>query len=364
MVDCFMSGSSSGRDLPDGAGNNKTESGDRMKKVIVALVVTAVAGLVVYSVKSYMDNAIYRDPAFASGNGRLEATEINVATKLSEKVEKVYVTDGEFVKKGQLLAKMQTNVLEAQLAQAKAQVAVKKAELASARAVVLQKNSNRENAYRRFKRAEFLVSKKATSEQTFDNDKALFLAADAELTAARAVVVQSQAAIKAAEADVRRIEEDIKDSNLTAPISGRVQYKVAEPGEVLEAGGCVLNMVDLTDVYMTFFLPEGVAGKVRIGAEARILLDTLPHVAIPAKISFVANVAQFTPKTVETRIERQKLMFRVKARIAPELLERYIDIVKTGLPGVAWVKLDPKAQWPAFLKLNARVAEEAGVVKK
>ena len=324
----------------------------------------AVAGLGIYSIKSYVDNAIYRDPAFASGNGRLEATEVDVATKLSEKVEKVLVNDGDFVKKGQLLAKMQTNVLEAQLAQAQAMVAVKKAELASARAVVLQKTSNRENAYRRFKRAEYLVSKNATSQQTFDNDKALFQAAEAELEAAKAAVVQSEAGIKAAEADVKRIAEDIKDSNLTAPLDGRVQYKVAEPGEVLDAGGCVINMVDLTDVYMTFFLPEKVAGRVRIGADARILLDALPDTPIPAKISFVANVAQFTPKTVETKIERQKLMFRVKAKIAPELLKKYIDLVKTGLPGVAWVKLDPEAKWPPFLQLKPQAAAKAGAEKK
>ena len=335
-----------------------------MKKIIIALVVIAVAGLSVYSIKSYMDNAIYRDPAFASGNGRLEATEVNIAAKNSEKVEKVLVDDGDYVKKGQLLAKMQTNVLEAQLAQAKAMVAVKKAELASAKAVVIQKTSNRENAFRRFKRAEYLVSKNATSQQTFDNDKALFQAADAELAAAKAAVTQAEAQIKAAEADVRRIAEDIRDCNLVSPIDGRIQYKVAEPGEVLEAGGCVLNMVDLTDVYMTFFLPEGVAGKVRIGAEARILLDALPNIPIPARISFVANVAQFTPKTVETRIERQKLMFRVKAKIDPELLKKHLDLVKTGLPGVAWVKLDPKAPWPAFLTLKGAVAQEAGAVKK
>ena len=335
-----------------------------MKKIIIALVVIAVAGLSVYSIKSYMDNAIYRDPAFASGNGRLEATEVNIAAKNSEKVEKVLVDDGDYVKKGQLLAKMQTNVLEAQLAQAKAMVAVKKAELASAKAVVIQKTSNRENAFRRFKRAEYLVSKNATSQQTFDNDKALFQAADAELAAAKAAVTQAEAQIKAAEADVRRITEDIRDCDLISPIDGRIQYRVAEPGEVLEAGGCVLNMVDLTDVYMTFFLPEGVAGKVRIGAEARILLDALPNIPIPARISFVANVAQFTPKTVETRIERQKLMFRVKAKIDPELLKKHLDLVKTGLPGVAWVKLDPKASWPAFLTLKGAVAQEAGAVKK
>ena len=335
-----------------------------MKKLIISLIVAAVAGLGIYSIKSYVDNAIYRDPAFASGNGRLEATEVDVATKLSEKVEKVLVNDGDFVKKGQLLAKMQTNILEAQLAQAQAMVAVKKAELASARAVVLQKTSNRENAYRRFKRAEYLVSKNATSQQTFDNDKALFQAAEAELEAAKAAVVQSEAGIKAAEADVKRIAEDIKDSNLTAPLDGRVQYKVAEPGEVLDAGGCVINMVDLTDVYMTFFLPEKVAGRVRIGADARILLDALPDTPIPAKISFVANVAQFTPKTVETKIERQKLMFRVKAKIAPELLKKYIDLVKTGLPGVAWVKLDPEAKWPPFLQLKPQAAAKAGAEKK
>lgn len=335
-----------------------------MKKLVIFLIVIAVAGLGVYSIKSYMDNAIYRNPAFASGNGRLEATEINVATRLAGRVEKVCVSEGEFVKKGQLLARMQTNVLEAQLAQAQALVAQKKAELASARAGVQQKNSSYDNAFRRFKRAEYLMSKDATSGQTFDNDKSLFQTAEAELVAAKAAVRQAEAGVSAAEADVRRIEEDIKDSNLTAPIAGRIQYKVAEPGEVLESGGCVVNMVDLTDVYMTFFLPEAAAGKVRIGADARILLDAQPGVPIPAKISFVASVAQFTPKTVETRIERQKLMFRVKARIAPELLKKYIDIVKTGLPGVAWVKLDPKVEWPAFLRLNARVARESGELQK
>ncbi|MBQ7208395.1 MAG: efflux RND transporter periplasmic adaptor subunit [Lentisphaeria bacterium] len=337
---------------------------EKVKKIVIALIVVAVVGLALYSIKSYVDNAIYRDPAFASGNGRLEATEVNVATKLAEKIESVLVKDGDYVKKGQLIAKMQTNVLEAQLAQAKSMVAVKKAELASAKAVVLQKTSSRDNAYRRYKRAEYLVSKNATSQQNFDNDKALFEAADAELAAAKAAVVQAEAAIKAAEADVRRREEDIKDSNLTSPIDGRIQYKVSEPGEVLDAGGCVVNLLDLTDVYMTFFLPEEVAGKVRIGADARILLDALPGIPIPAKITFVANEAQFTPKTVETRIERQKLMFRVKASIPPELLRKYIDIVKTGLPGVAWVKIDPKVEWPEFLRLRKALAATADKAAK
>jgi HlyD family secretion protein len=73
---------------------------------------------------------------------------------------------------------------------------------------------------------------------------------------------------------------------------------------------------------------------------------------IPARISFVASTAQFTPKTVETASERQKLMFRVKARIDRELLLKHLKQVKTGLPGVAWIKLDPQAAWPAELALK------------
>lgn len=323
-----------------------------MRKTVIILVAAAVVGLAAYGVKTYRDNALYRNHAFASGNGRLEATEVNVASKLSGKIEAIYADEGQYVKKGDRLAKMQTNVLEAELAQAKAMVLVKKAELASAKAVVLQKTSSAQNAERRFKRAEYLVKKEATSQQTYDNDKALYEAAAAELEAAKADVEQAQASIAAAEADVRRIQEDINDSMLTAPIEGRIQYRVSEPGEVLQSGGKVLNLVDLTDVYMTFFLPEEIAGKVKIGADVRLVLDVIPNTPIPAKVSFVANVAQFTPKTVETKLERQKLMFRVKAKVDPALLRQYVDYVKTGLPGVAWVRLDDSAPWPEALKLQ------------
>jgi HlyD family secretion protein len=131
-----------------------------------------------------------------------------------------------------------------------------------------------------------------------------------------------------------------------------VQFRVAQPGEVLPSGGKVLNMVDLADVYMTFFLPTEWAGRVQLGAETRIVLDAAPDFVIPAKVTFVADVAQFTPKTVETAEERQKLTFRIKAHIPPDLLKNYVRDVKTGLPGVAYVQLDPQAEWPAHLAVK------------
>ena len=127
---------------------------------------------------------------------------------------------------------------------------------------------------------------------------------------------------------------------------------MAQPGEVVSAGGKVLNLVDLSDVYMVFFLPETVAGKVALGSEVRIVLDAAPNYVIPAKVSFVSSTAQFTPKTVETASERQKLMFRVKANIDRELLKKHLKQVKTGLPGMAWLKLNPQAEWPNKLTLR------------
>lgn len=202
--------------------------------------------------------------------------------------------------------------------------------------------------------------------QENDDDLARLNGAEAAVTAAKAQEAAAQAAIKAAEAQVigassavtagkattASIEADILDCQLKSPREGRVQYRVAQPGEVLASGGKVLNLVDLSDVYLTFFLPETSVGKVALGSEVRVILDAAPQYVIPAQVSYVASVAQFTPKTVETASERQKLMFRVKAQFARPLLQKNLKLVKTGLPGVAWIKLDAKAEWPANLAVK------------
>ena len=182
--------------------------------------------------------------------------------------------------------------------------------------------------------------------------RAQVAAAEAAIGNARSQVVAARSAVDAAQATIERIQADIDDSVLRSPRDGRVQYRIAQPGEVLAAGGRVLNLIDLGDVYMTFFLPTAQAGRVGFGSEARLVLDAVPNRVIPARISFVADVAQFTPKTVETAEERQKLMFRIKAQIDPELLRKHLQQVKTGLPGMAYVRLDPAAEWPPELAVK------------
>ena len=92
---------------------------------------------------------------------------------------------------------------------------------------------------------------------------------------------------------------NIADSTLTAPINGRILYRLAEPGEVLGSGGKVLSLLDLTDVYMSIYLPTAQAGKVTIGSQARIVIDAVAEYTLPAKVTFVSAQAQFTPKSVE-----------------------------------------------------------------
>ena len=291
-------------------------------------------------------------PGFVSGNGRIEATEVDVATTLPGRVELLAVKEGDFVKAGQRLARMQVQGLRAQRDEAVARQEQARQTVTVAEAEVALRESELDAAQRRVARSETLAKEGASSGQELDDDRARANSARAGVAAAKAQVDGARSMVRAAAATIARIDSDLADCELTAPRDGRVQYLITQQGEVIGAGGKVLNLVDLSDVYMTFFLPETVAGKVALGAEVRLVLDVAPDYAIPAKVTFVAAVAQFTPKTVETATERQKLMFRVKATVDRELLLRHPEQVKTGLPGVAWLRLDPQAPWPAELRLR------------
>lgn len=349
--------------------------------LIIAVAVIAIGFLIWQFTKS--DDF---GPDFISGNGRIEGTEINVATKLAGRIEKIEVKEGDFVKPNQPLVIMQTDTLVAQLneakaqhlqaisneANAKAQVVSKISDKAAAQAIVEQRESDLDIAQKHLERTKQLYKKGALSLQQLDDDNAKVDNAKAALDSAKSQVDVAQAAIDSASASVKsaeaaidvavaniaQIQADINDSTLVSPVMGRIQYRIAQQGEVLSAGGKVLNLVNLSDVYLTFFLPETVVGKVGIDDDVRLVLDAIPSKAIPAKVSFVASVAQFTPKTVETKDERQKLMFRVRAQISPELLNCYINQIKTGVPGVAWVKLDANTPWPDALSDLAECPSE------
>jgi len=285
-------------------------------------------------------------------NGRLEAIHIDIATKIAGRIEAVLVREGDIVEAGQVIARMDTSVLRASLHEAQAQLTKAHTAVATANAVVAERTEELALAASILKRSEQLVQGGFISSEKLDTDRAQLQVAKAALIAAQSQVAEARSAASAAEATVERIGADIDDSVLRAPTAGRVQYRLAEPAEVLAAGGKVVSMLNLADVYMTVFLPEATAGKLAVGAEARLVFDAAPQYVVPANVSFVAAEAQFTPKTVETATERQKLVFRVKAQIDPQLLRKYWKLVKAGVPGVAYVRIDPAAPWPDSLAIR------------
>lgn len=285
-------------------------------------------------------------------NGRIEATQVDVASKYAGRLADVTVKEGDEVTAGQVIARIASPEYEAQLRSAQAQVLRARQALAEAEALIAQRKSDQILARTDAERGKELVAKGYLSKQIDDQRAAKADATDAALRAAQAQRDQAQFAIQASEADAEQIKAILVDLVLLAPRSGRVQYQLARTGEVVAAGTRVVTILDLSDVYMTIYLPAAQAGQLALGDEARIILDPVPQYVIPATVSFVAADAQFTPKAVETAEEREKLVFRAKLQVDRDLLAKYHRKVKTGVRGLGFVRTSPSAAWPDSLAVK------------
>ncbi len=319
------------------------------KSIFIAALVLLVAGAA--AVGTYALRHRQTLPAgLIAANGRLEATEVDVAAKNAGRIATVTAEEGDLVKQGQVVAQMDMTETEASLRGAKAQAEQAQRSYEQARHVVEQRRGELDLAIKELQRDETLLTKGFATQQKVDQERTSKVTAEAALNAAMSAVAAYEAAIRVANGEVDRLTRQVADGTLVAPRSGRVLYRLAEPGEVLSAGGKVLTLLDLSDVYMTVFLPASLAGQLAVGADARLLLEPIPTIAIPANVSFISARAQFTPKQVETQSERDRMMFRAKVRIPQTLVQRYIEQTKTGVTGVAYVRLDPKVPWPAWLE--------------
>jgi HlyD family secretion protein len=285
-------------------------------------------------------------------NGRIEATQVDVSSKYSGRLAEVTVEEGSSVTQGQVIAKISSPEYEAQLRAAQASVQKAKDALASAEAEIVSRQSSLDFAKSDFERGQELMKSGHITKQVFEQRKRNYDSAVAAVASVTSQRDQAKSAIKNSEAEVERIESIISDLTLVSPRLGRVQYQLARAGEVVAAGSPIVTILDLTDVYMTIFLPAADAGRLNVGDEARIILDPVPDYVIPAKVSFVASDAQFTPKTVETKDERAKLMFRIKLKIEPQVLQQFYTRVKTGIRGMGFVRTKADVEWPADLQVK------------
>ncbi|WP_323992916.1 HlyD family efflux transporter periplasmic adaptor subunit [Nguyenibacter sp. L1] len=314
---------------------------------IVAAVVL-VASYFGYQYWQQMQSALPK--GIASGNGRIEAKLVDITAKEALRVQEIRADEGDLVNPGQVLVLLDTSTLQAQLQEAKLNVAATQEKVAVVRAAIIKTQSEINLANIEVRRSSALVAERAGSQRELDVRRTAVQTTTAGLQEDEAQLRTIEQQVKVAEAQVSTIQTRIDDATLKSPVRGRVLYRLVEVGEVLGPGGKALTLVNLNDVYMEIFLPSEQAAKVKIGAEARIVLDVLPNRPVAGYVSFVSPEAQFTPKQVETRSEREKLMFRVKIRVPEQTVESYIDVVKTGVRGVGYVKIDQATAWPASLE--------------
>lgn len=323
-----------------------------------------VAGIVLITISALFVGAFYlwqadrseSNAGIAVASGRIEATQVDVATKLAGRLLELRPHEGDMVEAGEEVGRLESAEYVAQIDISTADAERARQTLAVAESLIAVRRSESTLAQLEFNRTSTLARKGVTADETLDRRQQQLDAAVANLRSSEAQALEAKAAIASAEAMISHMKSYLADTQLKAPTRGRVQYRLVEPGAVLAAGARVLVLVDLTDVYMVTFVPAAVAGQLGIGDQARIVLDAVPISPLRASITFIDPEAQFTPKAVETKTERERLMFRVKLRIAKSDVAAMENKAWVGLRGSAYLKTDPTATWPA----NTLVKEAPG----
>ncbi len=298
-----------------------------------------------------------------SVNGRVEATQVDISTKIPGRVVEIAPHEGDMVSPGEVVARIDTSETAAQLDQAKAAAALARQTVATREAEVASDEAQLEFANEEMRRTATLVDKGWSTHEQYDQRQQQLKSAGAALNAAKSQIDEARASVKTADARVAELQAVVDDSTIKSPVQGRVQYRLVEPGAVLPPGGKIATVIDLSDVYTTVFLPAPQAGRLKVGNDpdaARLVMDAYPDYVFPASVSFVAPESQFTPKTVEVQSEREQLYFRVKLQKPPGVLKGMEEAIKSGLRAVAYVRLDPSASWPDRLAVKLPPTDQAG----
>jgi len=285
-------------------------------------------------------------------SGTVEATQSELGFQLAGRLESLAVREGDAVKAGTELALLERDELLAQKAVAVAQLSGAEAvlrelvagsrreEIAQARAALAVATEQRDAARRDVERLRPLADQSLVSRQAFDRQTTALSVADGQVAQAneqlqlikngpRAERIAAQRAATAqAAAAIDRIDAMLDQTRLVAPASGVVTVRHREPGETLSPGMPVLTIRDLGDRWVRLYVPGDQVGKLRLGQAATITADANPELSYGGVVSYIASVAEFTPRNVQTTKDRVKLVYEVRVRISDDVS---IDL-KPGLP--------------------------------
>ncbi|OBY55309.1 HlyD family secretion protein [Aggregatibacter aphrophilus] len=313
----------------------------KIKYVILGLVVIGAVSFAVWKNQQLQAEELV---GIAAVNGRLELKRLDVATLYPGRVEEILVQEGDEVKINQPLARLSSTISQTQVSGALAQKKRAEETVSRALAEIDARQQQAKVAKLELDNAFKLRRDNLISSTELERRQSAYNASLAAVNTTQAAKAEAEAAVAQAKAQLEKAQSQYEDMIIKAPKDGRLEYQIAEVGNVLGAGGKVVSVLDPTDTYINVFLTAQQMNQIKLGDDARIVIDGI-NAVFPAKITFVANNAQFTPKSVETTEERAKLMFKVKLQIPVDIALKYKGLLKGGMTAIGYVKYDPQAQW-------------------
>ena len=313
----------------------------KIKYVILGLVVIGAVSFAVWKNQQLQAEELV---GIAAVNGRLELKRLDVATLYPGRVEEILVQEGDEVKINQPLARLSSTISQTHVIAALEQKKRAEETVSRALAEIDARQQQAKVAKLELDNAFKLRRDNLISSTELERRQSAYNASLAAVNTTQAAKAEAEAAVAQAQAQLEKAQSQYEDMIIKAPKDGRLEYQIAEVGNVLGAGGKVVSVLDPTDTYINVFLTAQQMNQIKLGDDARIVIDGI-NAVFPAKITFVANNAQFTPKSVETTEERAKLMFKVKLQIPVDIALKYKGLLKGGMTAIGYVKYDPQAQW-------------------
>ena len=292
-----------------------------------------------------------------TASGTIEAREVNVAPKVGGQIEAILVEEGARVKPGDVLVRIEHIGLDIQLRQAEAGVALAEAQLALLRSgarkedirqgeeVLKQAEAALQVAAEDARRFRELAAKGSTTPKQRDDAEARSTVALAQRDGAREAlkkltsfarpeeIAAAEARLAQARAAADFLRQQIADATVVSPVAGVVTRRPVEAGEMVAPGATLLTVAELDSVYVMVYVTERDLGRLRLGDAAEVRIDAFPPRAFAGRVTYVSPQAEFTPKNVQTKEDRVKLVFAVKVEI-----DNRDGALKPGVPADAWIK--------------------------
>jgi len=289
--------------------------------------------------------------SLVESTGTLEATQIDIRAEVGGKVLKLYFDDGDRVKPGAVFAEIDKEKLEYQLQETQARLRELEAQLAQlqkgfrdeevskANEVLLETEVQLEEAKREYNRVLKLYREKVASSEIKDRAETTYKSAMKRYEMAKndyqifkkgyreEEIARAQAAKESVEAAIRLIQRNIKDATVVIPAKGIMQVRYVELGELATPGSILASVTDLQDMWIMAYVSEKNLGKIKLGQSAQVFVDSFPDTPFPGKIIYISTEAEFTPKNIQTKEERVKLVFAVKVQI-----DNIKEMLKVGMP--------------------------------